>query len=52
MRAKCGDKRLVGVHVHQDYVTGLLHNLATLENEVRASMRKHELLNFIASQGN
>lgn len=52
MRAKCGEKRLVGVHVNQDYMKGLLCNLANLEREVQANMRKQELMVLINAQGN
>jgi hypothetical protein len=51
VRAKCGGKRLVGVHVHQDHIPGLLMNLNLLETQVRAAMKRKELLDYMAAQG-
>ena len=51
VRAKCGAKRLVGVHVHQDHMNGLLANLSVLEIQVRAQMKRKELLDYMAQHG-
>ncbi len=51
VRALCGGKRIVGVHVLQDYMKNLNINLRSLEADVRRNMAKQQLLDHLATNG-